>query len=92
MTRPDPRPTDGSTDAGEPTWHWLCADEAGIAVSEPTPSFTSQQAAEDWLREQFEELADDGVAAVTLMDGERAVYGPMYLTADGNGPAAEAEL
>lgn len=82
---------DGS--AEEPaTWRWLHADEAGVVRSEPVVTFVSQQAAEDWLTEHFEELADDGVAAVTLMDGERAVYGPMYLTADGDGPAAEAEF
>lgn len=93
MTQPsDPRPTDGSVDDLGPSWRWLCADEAGVVLSEPAVTFDSQQEAEDWLRDQFEELADDGVAAVTLMDSEHAVYGPMLLTADGDGPAAEAEF
>lgn len=93
MTVPsDPRPTDGSVDDLGPSWRWLYADEAGIALSEPAITFGSQQAAEDWLSESFEELSDDGVAAVTLMDGEHAVYGPMYLTADGGGSPAEAEF
>ena len=88
---PERRPTDGSVDE-QATWRWLYADEAGVVLDEPVVTFGSQQAAEDWLTENFEELADDGVAAVTLVDGERAVYGPMYLTADGDGPAAESEF
>ena len=84
-------PTDGSVE-DPASWRWLCADEAGIVMSEPAVTFASQQEAEDWLRDQFEELSDDGVAAVTLMDGEHAVYGPMFLTPDGDGPVAEAEF
>ncbi len=88
---PDHRSSDGSVDDAA-KWRWLCADEAGVVMSEPAVTFASQAAAEDWLGEQFEELSGDGVATVTLMDGEHAVYGPMYLTADGDGAAAEAEL
>ena len=83
--------TDGSV-GDSATWTWLFADAAGVARSEPAIAFSSQQAAEDWLRDEFEELADAGVAAVTLMDGEHAVYGPMYLTADGDGADAAAEF
>lgn len=89
---PEQRPTGAFTAGPEPTWRWLYADEAGVVRSEPSVAFASQQAAEDWLRDEFEMLADDGVAAVTLMDGEHAVYGPMYLTPDGDGPVAEAEI
>lgn len=87
----DRRPTDGSVE-DPANWRWLYADEAGVVLTEPAVSFASQRAAEDWLAEQFQELADDGVATVTLMDGEHAVYGPMYLTADGGGPVAESEF
>ena len=38
------------------------------------------------------EAVDAGIATVTLMDGEHAVYGPMYLTPDGGGAVAEAEF
>jgi hypothetical protein len=92
MTVPTNRRSDGSVDDVGPSWRWLFADEAGIAMAEPDVTFDSQREAEDWLREQFAELSDDGVAAVTLMDGEHAVYGPMFLTADGDGAVAEAEF
>lgn len=88
---PDHHSSDGSVE-DPATWRWLYADEAGVVMSEPDITFASQVEAEDWLGEQFQELSDDGVAAVTLMDGEHAVYGPMYLTADGGGPAAESEF
>ncbi len=83
-------PTD--EDAEDSTWRWLLADQAGVVVSEPDVVFGSQEAAEEWLREQFEQLAEDGVATVSLMDGEHAVYGPMYLAPEGDGPVAEAEI
>jgi hypothetical protein len=76
----------------EPTWRWLLADVAGVVVPEPDVAFASQDAAEDWLRDQFEQLAEDGVATVSLIDGEHAVYGPMYLAPEADGPAAEAEI
>ncbi|SDO23238.1 hypothetical protein SAMN04515671_0235 [Nakamurella panacisegetis] len=87
-------PFDGSaTDPGEGlAWRWLFADQAGIAVSEPDIAFTDQDEAEQWLRDHFETLAEDGIATVTLMDGEHAVYGPMYLTPEGGGQSAEAEF
>ena len=87
-------PFDGSaTDPGEGlTWRWLFADQAGIAMSEPDVAFTDQEEAEEWLRDHFEELAEDGIATVTLVDGEHVIYGPMFLTPDGDGAAAEAEF
>ena len=81
-----------STEPAPPVWRWLVADPAGVARPEPVITFGSQKAAEDWLGEEFQNLADDGVSAVTLMDGERAVYGPMLLTPDGDGPIAEAQF
>lgn len=77
---------------GVPAWRWLFADLAGVAIGEPDVAFESQEAAEEWLRDSFDELAEDGIATVTLMDGEHAVYGPMFLAPDGDGPVAEAEF
>ncbi len=88
---PGPPPNVGGDDP-PPTWRWLFADEAGVVVTVPETVFDTQEDAEGWLRDEFEELAEDGIATVTLMDGEHAVYGPMYLAADGAGPAAEAEF
>ena len=64
------------------SWHWQFSDEADVAVDTAAPSFESQQSAETWLTEHFETLLDQGVAAVTLFDGEGAVYGPMALAAE----------
>ena len=44
-----------------------------------SPAFPTQADAEAWLTESYEELADDGVEAVTLTDEDRVVYGPMSL-------------
>ncbi len=89
MSLPPDLPPD---DEEEPTWRWLLADVAGVVVPEPDVAFTSQEAAEDWLREQFDELAEDGVATVSLINGGHAVYGPMYLAPEADGPEAEAEI
>ena len=60
-------------------WEWKYADEAGVGVPGPKMAFDSQQAAEAWLSENFAELADAGITAVNLFDGQRVVYGPMPL-------------
>jgi hypothetical protein len=44
--------------------------------------FPSQGDAESWLGETWPELLHAGVAAVTLLDGDRKVYGPMGLAAE----------
>lgn len=62
------------------TWTWRFADEAGVAVNGPVIAFESQDAAEAWLGEEYSGLLDDGITAVSLFDGEQAVYGPMPLT------------
>ncbi len=86
---------EAENEAESANWRWLFADEAGVAMSGPTVPevvFQTQKAAEDWLAEEFQDLSDAGIATVTLMDGEHAVYGPMYLTPDGGGAVAEAEF
>jgi hypothetical protein len=42
-------------------------------------SFPTQSDAETWLGETWRELRDGGAAAVTLLEGDRKVYGPMGL-------------
>lgn len=52
----------------------------GTALDEPiSPAHNSQSDAESWLGEQWRDLADAGVAQVTLFDGDTKVYGPMPL-------------
>ena len=41
--------------------------------------FAGQAEAEAWMSAAYEELAEAGVEAVTLFDGETLVYGPMSL-------------
>lgn len=57
-------------------WRW---------VSDGTPvssDFPTQGEAEAWLTGAYEDLVDEGVTGVTLMEGDRPVYGPMSLLAD----------
>jgi hypothetical protein len=61
-------------------WHWTFSDDADVAVDVLAPLFDSQGSAEDWLTQNVDDLVDQGVAAVTLFDGEGAVYGPMSLS------------
>ena len=45
-----------------------------------SPQHGSQADAESWLGEQWRELAEQGVAQVTLLDSGTEVYGPMPLS------------
>jgi hypothetical protein len=55
------------------SWRWTY--DTGGASGE----FPAQADAEAWLGESWQALYDDGVRAVTLLDGDREVYGPMSL-------------
>ncbi|WP_243867289.1 hypothetical protein [Actinophytocola oryzae] len=46
---------------------------------EGSPEFEDQPAAEDWLSENWRDLADAGVGEVTLLCDDEVVYGPMSL-------------
>ena len=64
------------------TWRWLLHDASGAETTTPggpPPTFGSQSDAESWVGEQWRDLLEDGVEAVTLVDGDRTVYGPMSL-------------
>ncbi len=61
-------------------WRWRCLDAAGAEVEvEPSEGFPSQADAETWLGESWRDLLDAGAEQVTLLDGDREVYGPMSL-------------
>ena len=68
-------------------WRWRLLDAAGTDVTEQhepegrAHTFTSQGDAETWIGESWRELSEAGVDAVTLLDGDREVYGPMSLQA-----------
>lgn len=44
-------------------------------------AFVDQAEAEHWLTAFYADLSEAGVSTVTLMDGDRTVYGPMSLEA-----------
>ncbi len=70
------------------SWTWRLESADGTTLSEASgaavpavPPSSSQSDAESWLGENWRELAEAGVAQVTLFDAERQVYGPMPLSA-----------
>jgi hypothetical protein len=64
-------------------WSWryeTAAGEPAVAPESPrAEAFPSQSDAESWLGENWRELLSAGVEQVTLLDGDRPVYGPMSL-------------
>lgn len=67
------------------TWRYERRDGSPLAGSEsaaaslPAEEFPTQADAETWIGESWRELLDGGVDQVTLLEGEREVYGPMGL-------------
>jgi hypothetical protein len=82
---PEQPPTFRPPTPAERPWWWRLEDAGGdeVTVSEEYAAqrFVSQADAESWVGENWAELAAEGVAAVTLFEGDRAVYGPMSLSA-----------
>lgn len=65
------------------SWTWRYEDDAGAVLDKPdATSFDSRSDAESWLGENFGDLVDEQVAAVSLMEGQSVVYGPMSLSAE----------
>ena len=69
--------------SGDADWTWRYETSSGdvIAFTPPdaTGGFPSQADAETWIGEEWARLLEAGVDAVTLLEGERVVYGPMSL-------------
>lgn len=69
------------------SWHWRYEKADGALVS-PLPDVATQEKfpmqgdAESWLGETWRELLAAGIDAVSLLEDERVVYGPMKLTAE----------
>jgi hypothetical protein len=63
------------------SWTWRLEAADGTVLDAPAvPPSSNQSDAESWLGEQWRSLAADGVAQVTLLDGDSVVYGPMSLS------------
>jgi hypothetical protein len=61
-------------------WTWRMESADGSALTEvASPTHPNQSDAESWLGEQWRELADNGVARVTLLEDGAEIYGPMSL-------------
>lgn len=62
-------------------FHWVAPDADASAIAETglDQRFPTQADAEGWLSASYEELADAGIVAVTLMQDDHVVYGPMSL-------------
>ena len=62
-------------------WTWRHLDAEGNSVAVPDNGrFATQADAETWLGQEWERLAEDGVAAVTLCEDGHEIYGPMDLS------------
>ena len=68
------------------SWRYESADGEPVAPAElvpaelvPADSFPTQSDAESWLGEEWRPLLAAGVARVSLLEGDRVVYGPMSL-------------
>ncbi|MDQ2748507.1 MAG: hypothetical protein M3Y44_03080 [Actinomycetota bacterium] len=65
------------------TWIWRLESLDGTERSDPvSPAHPNQSDAESWLGEHWRELAEAGVAQVTLLEDGTEVYGPMSLGED----------
>jgi hypothetical protein len=67
----------GRRSSGEETimaWSWRYEDGAGKATAGPAESFASQADAESWIGQQWRELLNAGVVAVSLVDDDRVEY------------------
>ena len=85
MNLPEQPPTFRPPSPAERPWFWRLEDASGAEVTVPADfagrRFASQADAESWVGEIWADLAELGVAAVTLMEADRVVYGPMSLSA-----------
>ena len=62
------------------TWRYETRDGSpATGQGLPRERFPTQADAETWIGEAWRDLLDDGVDQVTLLEGDRVVYGPMSL-------------
>jgi len=89
MNLPDPPPAFRQATPSERPWSWRLEDADGnevalageVAEEYGDRRFASQADAESWIGETWSALKEAGVEAVTLLELDRVVYGPMSLSA-----------
>ena len=69
------------------SWSWQYLDHGGQVMNSPveplvTSAFPSKSDAEAYVSDTWRELRAAGISAVTLVDGDRVVYGPMSLDSE----------
>lgn len=63
------------------TWSYEGPDGAAVEAELEQPDFPTQADAESWIGENWRELLESGVHAVSLFEADRPIYGPMGLDA-----------
>jgi hypothetical protein len=61
---------------------WRFESQDGVVVTSeqlPDERFPTQSDAESWIGESWRDLLGQGVDQVSLLEGDRVVYGPMSL-------------
>ena len=85
MNLPDQPPTFRPPSPAEHPWTWRLqgagGEEVAVSAEYASQRFPTQADAESWVGEVWAELAEQGVDAVILYEGDRRVYGPMSLHA-----------
>ncbi len=62
------------------TWQTQAADGSAVeSVLANDAAFPTQGDAESWIGENWHDLVDEGVEAVSLLNGASVIYGPMSL-------------
>lgn len=61
------------------SFRWRYLTDSGTDHAGPAQTFVDQTEAESWLSDEWPALLDAGIGAVTLLDGDSEVYGPMSL-------------
>ena len=66
---------------GDWTWRYERTDGSVLSLTpaDAPSTFPSQADAETWIGEEWQGLLEAGVDAVTLLEDDRVVYGPMSL-------------
>ena len=62
---------------------WIChaLDGTDVNIAEARTEFPTQADAEAWMGESWSNLLASGADSVSLLEGDRLVYGPMGLSA-----------
>lgn len=63
---------------------WIChaLDGTDVNIAEARTEFPTQADAEAWMGESWSTLVASGADSVSLLEGDRLVYGPMGLSSN----------